>query len=204
MTHYMDIVIKDGHIMHELHARLLFITHQLVTGDTPVPCHVDFPGYSQRAGLGFVFRAFASADALEAFALKAAPLSNTELVRCMPIHRVPENVKEWVLCRKVRPEKLGGLADKPSPSWLRRLKRRAEARGEVFNEAEARQHWEAKSKKGKYDMLPYVPMASFSTNTKFYLSIERKLVSQPDAIGAGGGYGLGTAVPLIERPELAS
>jgi len=204
LSHYMDIVIQDGHIHFELHARLLFIAHQLAGAEVPVPCAVDSPGYHRQHGLGFIMRVFAPGDVLEAFQLKAMPLINTELVEAKPIHRIPEQVARFVRCTSLRDVKVQSRSENPTPSWMRREIAFRQRKGHAdFGETEARELWRKRATKGGVRHAPFVQMRSFSNATGFRLYIDRRSVSADAPTGAGKGYGLGYVVPdLSETGEV--
>lgn len=198
-THFMDIVIKDGAIIYQLYARLLFIAHQMATGEVPTPCAIDFPGYHRQNGLGFKARVFASGDVLEAFRLKASPLLNVNLIEAQPIRRVPDNIERYVQSRSIKEAALQSKSTKPTPSWMRREMARHARRGESeVSEEVVRERWRKRALRSKVKSAPFVPMHSFSSQRSFSLYIDRQSVSADAPMRAGAGYGLGYVVPDID------
>lgn len=171
---YLDISIRAGNIAYELFARLLTAVHHHITAGNNVA--VSFPDWKGTPGdFGLVFRVFGSESELKTYLLRIAILNREELLtigHCLP---VPETDRYVVFARD-------RSVDKFSDANVRRLKRRAEARGELFS-----------LKEQTYSVPHYLPMLSTTSGKPFHLFV-KKYPGGKACIG-GKQYGLGYVVP---------
>ncbi|CAM3864664.1 type I-F CRISPR-associated endoribonuclease Cas6/Csy4 [Vreelandella rituensis] len=198
MSHYLDIVIRDGALAAELHGRLLWIVHQLRSASEPHHIGVDFPGYHSH-GMGFSFRAFAEPMALARIVAMATKLEDIGLIGIQSIRPVPENVTEYVVCSRLAK----GDSRKYSPSRLQRYARRAIARGEAPPDLPQTATGGIRAENQYPHPRQFVVMASQSSSSpeNYTLAISRTPARSSDnaTVGPGAAYGLGIPVPLVSE-----
>lgn len=175
-SHYLDILLREPTIGHELHARLLVAAHfRIANGDELA---VSWPDFRNTPGeFGLLFRVFGSAQALGSYIEAIAPLTAGQLVRLFPVSPVPD------VTGKVCFERERTLEKQFSPSRAARRQRRALARGEA-----APPVTQTSAARPKH----FLWMQSKTTEQTFALSIVRKPSGSADG---GRNYGLGFELP---------
>lgn len=176
-THYVDLMIREGSVAHDLHARLLLAVHQKVAaGETLAaawPDWRDLPGE-----FGLVFRVFGSNAALASYLGTVTPLATAGLLRLYPVQPVPETATSVRYLRDRSHDKL-------SPAAARRLARRATARGETWQSTHDGNPRDA----GNHYLV--IPSVSQQQLFRFYIRRDRARGSDT----SGAHYGLGHALP---------
>lgn len=175
-SHYLDILLREPTIGHDLHARLLAAAHfRIANGDTLA---VSWPDWRNTPGeFGLLFRVFGTEKALDSYKEAIGQLISAQLVRLFGISPVPDATGKVCFERERNTEK------KFSPSRALRRQTRALARGE-----------EVPLQKQTNAPRPnhYLWMQSKTTQKNFALSIVRK----PSGSAEGGrNYGLGFELP---------
>lgn len=177
-THYVDLMIREGAIAHDLYARLLLAVHyQNVSG---AGLAVSWPDWKNNPGeFGLLCRVFGNKeDQLATYLETVNPLIAASLIRAFPIAPVP--ITERTVCfRRDRSH------DKLSPSAARRLTARAAERGAVW----ASTHDGKPRNAGDH----YLTIPSVSKKQTFRLYIRRDATDRADV--AGSAYGLGYGLP---------
>lgn len=177
-SHYVDIMIREGVLAHELHARLLLAVHYRVAA-AGGKLAVAWPDWRDRPGeFGLLFRVFGAEDALSGYLETIAPLAVAALVRPYPVLPVPGSA---ATVRYLRDRSY----DKLSPSAARRLAERAAARGETWKSTHA------DNVRSGGDHYLTIPSASRNQMFRCYVRRDRGAV---DAT-SGSSYGLGYALP---------
>lgn len=177
-SHYADLMIREGGVAAELHARMLLVVHQQASAGKALAA--AWPDWREQPGeFGLVFRVFGDAPALASYLDAVAPLATAELVRAYPALPVPETAKAVRFLRDRSHDKL-------SPAAARRLAKRAAARGETW----ASTHDGKSRDAGDH----YLVLPSISQQQMFRLYIRRSRKSREDA-GSGRQYGLGHVLP---------
>jgi CRISPR-associated endoribonuclease Cas6/Csy4 subtype I-F len=171
---YVDIRIHAGNIVHELLGRLVTAAHYDINAGNQLA--ISFPDWKGTPGdFGFVFRVFGSETAIQTYLKRVSILDREELLSISNCTAVPE-VDQFIVFARDR------SVDKFSDSYVRRLKRRAEKRGESFQ------------LETKDCSIPhYLPMYSHTSGKPFHLFV-KKLIGRKEYSG-GNNYGLGFAVP---------
>jgi CRISPR-associated endoribonuclease Cas6/Csy4 subtype I-F len=176
-SHYVDLMIREGTVAHELHARLLLAVHQKVAAGETLA--VTWPDWRSRPGeFGLIFRVFGSEEHLASYLKTVGPLSVAELMRFYPVLPVPETSS---VVRFVRDRS----HDKLSPTAARRLARRAAERGEIWQSTHNGKPREAG------DHYLTIPSSSQQQVFRFYILRDGGTGTDP----AGASYGLGHALP---------
>jgi uncharacterized protein YfaA (DUF2138 family) len=133
---YMDILIREAKIFHNLHARLLHAVHQVQTDDAALA--VAFPDWKASPGeFGLLFRVLSPEHRLlEAYRNHIDKLVKYELVRLFPI--LPAPVTNKTVCF-ARDQALG----KFSQAAARRRERRGNGGGIPMQRAQTATatHW---------------------------------------------------------------
>lgn len=177
LTHYVDLMIREGSVAHELHARMFLAVHQRVAaGDALAAAWPDWRG--QPGEFGLVFRVFGNEVQLASYLGVVAPLVAAGLVRAYPVLPVPDRPATVRFLRDRSHDKL-------SPAAARRLTRRAAARGEAWQSTQQGKPRDA----GDH----YLDIPSTSQQQMFRFYIRRDRASDGDRGGAS--YGLGHALP---------
>lgn len=176
-THYVDLMIREGEIAHDLFSRLLLaLHHRNVAGGGLA---IAWPDWRSRPGeFGLLCRVFGDEVQLAAYLDYVEPLVAANLVRAYPVTPVPETERKVRFVRDRSHDKL-------SPSAARRLAARASARGEVWVSAQ-----DGKPRKAGDH---YLAIQSASKAQAFRLYIRRDEASKSDPTGAN--YGLGYVLP---------
>ena len=175
-SHYLDILLREPTIGHQLHARLLLAAHaRIANGDAFA---VSWPDWRQTPGeFGLMFRVFGEPSSLANYAQAVAVLVERGLIRLFPVAVVPETSASVCFVRD------RGV-DKTAPSRLARLRARAAARGEPGPEIPV----DSKARRPRH----FLWMQSTTTGQNFALSIVRQQTSKADGARS---YGLGVQVP---------
>lgn len=175
LSHYLDIVIKRAEVGRQLHARLLMAVH--LCNPQASGLAVSWPDWGHFGGdFGLVMRILGPEDSLAQVQEKIAGLVEAKLVFCLAINTIPETSE--TVCYK-RDRSFESL----SPCRVRRLKRRAEGRGETC---------ELEPKLGEVDH--WLPMQSLSTKNTFSLGI-KKVNARDAGAEISDSYGLAVRVP---------
>ncbi|MDT8925211.1 type I-F CRISPR-associated endoribonuclease Cas6/Csy4 [Pseudomonas taiwanensis] len=175
LSHYLDIVIKRAEVGRELHARLLMAVH--LCNPQASSLAVSWPDWGHFGGdFGLVMRVLGPEHSLAQVKAKIAGLVEAKLVFCSASNTIPETVE--TVCYK-RDRSFESL----SACRIRRLKRRAEARGETL---------ELEPSLGTIDH--WLPMQSHSTQNAFSLGIQ-KVNARSAGAESVDSYGLGMRVP---------
>lgn len=175
-THYLDMMIREATISHDLHSRLLTAVHfQIKAGHT---LGVTWPDWKGTPGeFGLLFRAFGEPPALQAFHEMIQPLLKANLIRAFPMSSVPDTDARVLFARDRK-------LDKFSPS--------SEARR--ISRAGDRQTLSTEQKPVRPSKRPhFLPMLSHTTSRSFLIYIT-KHSSTSDRPG-GREYGLGKSLP---------
>lgn len=177
-SHYIDVMLREGGIAHDLHARLLLAAHfRIAAGDKLAVAWPDWRDH-QPGEFGLLCRVFGVPDALASYGELIAPLGHAQLVRTFPVQAVPDTPSQISFVRNRR-------QDKFSPSAAARLTRRAEARGET---------WKGPSRcPPDPEIAHFLSIPSTSAQRTFRLYVSRVTGSQ-EARG-GEAYGLGMVIP---------
>ncbi len=175
-SHYLDILLREPTIGHQLHARLLSAAHaRIANGDDLA---VSWPDWRQTPGeFGLMFRVFGQPSALTNYTQAVDVLVERGLIRLFPVAAVPETRASVCFARD------RGV-DKSAPSRLARLRARAAARGESIPEFQQ----EGKARRPRH----FLWMQSTTTGQNFALSIVRQPTGKTDDASS---YGLGVLVP---------
>ena len=177
LSHYLDIVIKRPEVGRQLHARLLMAVH--LCNPQASGLAVTWPDWGHFGGdFGLVLRVLGSEDALSLIKTKVAGLVDAKLVFCLAINSIPATSE--TVCYK-RDRSFESL----SACRVRRLKKRAEGRGEDFS---------LEPSLGEVDH--WLPMQSLSTQNNFTLGI-KKVCVRSAAAETVDSYGLGLRVPAF-------
>lgn len=175
-THYLDIMIREAAVSHDLHARLLTAVHYKIKEGCRLG--VTWPDWRGEPGeFGLLFRVFGDQGGLAGVQTMIDPLVKAGLVRPFPVMAVPETTARVAF---IRDRKL----DKFSPSRAVRRKRRAAGRGEAIVETQ-----DSRPEKRPH----FLKMLSHTTSLSFLLYVTRR----PGAADRQGGneYGLGRSLP---------
>ena len=174
-THYLDIMIREATISHDLHARLLRSVHyQIKAGHV---LGVTWPDWKGSQGeFGLLFRVFGDTNGLEAVVAQIDPLCKTGLIRPFPVSAVPDVEARIAFVRD-------RSIDKFSPSRAVRRDKRAGGQGEPETIRDVRP-----------EKIPhYLPMLSHTTTRSFLVYITKRSV--PSDRQGGREYGLGRSLP---------
>ncbi len=175
-SHYLDILLREPTIGHQLHARLLSAAHARIANGDDIA--VSWPDWRTTPGeFGLMFRVFGLPSALTNYTTAVGALVERGLIRLFPVATVPETSASVCFARD------RGV-DKASPSRLTRLRARAAARGETVPP----EMLEVKAARPRH----FLWMQSTTTGQNFSLSIVRQPSSKADG---GRNYGLGLQVP---------
>lgn len=175
-SHYLDVLLRQGEVAHEIHARLLLRVHQGNAHGLKLSC--AWPDWHERPGeFGMLFRVFGSTPHLDQYVRTIAPLVRAGFVQDSVVRPVPEEVSQILFVRDRRP-------DKKSPSAAVRLARRAAARGEAAH---------GQSASGPVTPPHFLILPSQSGSRLFRMNIRR--LSHGHPARGGDGYGLGSPVP---------
>ena len=174
-SHYIDIMLREATVAHDLHARLLHCVHMKNAVGAGIAC--AWPDWDEKHGeFGLLFRAFGNETELEDFAKSIAPLAQANLIRIDPIMLVPATTTYVTFVRNRYPDKNG-------ESRRKRMERRAASQGRTIQSMTARE----------IDTTCHylnVPSKSFGGMIRIHI---RRIGSQ-DYTG-GKAYGLGVTVP---------
>lgn len=177
-SHYLDIVIKRADVGRELHARLLMALHLQSPQQSNLA--VTWPDWGTWGGeFGLIFRVFGEPQALLDFKARIEPLIQHQLVLALAINPVPA-FEHLVMFKRDR------RFENTSPCHVRRLKRRAEQRGETLE-------LEPKTQKCEH----WIEMQSLSTRSAFRFGIKRTAADSAQAQDTVDSYGLGAALPAF-------
>ena len=181
ITHYVDLAPGSGRILFEVYGRILMVVH--LTAKAGFPVAVDWPMMKdQRGGFGPVMRLLGEQEAVERCLGYRSPLVTAGLVlKLSETEPVPANATFTYGYRRSR------KADKGSPSHLRRLERRALARGEPSPDISC--DWI----QARYA----VPMQSRTSGQNFHLFIKRVPAASLTE-GNPCSYGLGVLIPRFD------
>ena len=172
MTHYLDLMLREPEVSHQIHARLLTaVHHRIRAGDTLCVSWPDFKGTPGEFGL--LFRVFGDQTALQSYSEAVSPLVKGTLVRAYPIALVPEHTERVSFIRD-------RSLDKHSPSTISRQRQFVESQGNTWTPAAPptrRPH--------------FLVMQSITTGETFSLYVRLSKTSG----GGGASYGLGQLVP---------
>lgn len=175
-SHYLDMMIREATISHDLHARLLTAVHyQIKAGHS---LGVTWPDWKGTPGeFGLLFRVFGDPSGLQAFLGLIEPLLKANLIRAFPVSAVPETDSRVLFARDRK-------LDKFSPSSETRRNNRAGDQRAVSPE----QKPVRPSKKPHF-----LPMLSHTTSRSFLIYITKHSTT----IDRQGGreYGLGQSLP---------
>lgn len=190
LTHYQDVVIRDGALLRELMGRIVWANH-----DAGQICVVDFPGLSP-SGLGFVARLFGDEEAVLALRQKLQPLADHKLVGLPTTLAVPATVTQWGVTyrsnqrrspsrerrHRARAAKRAQQAGLPAPEWSE------PPQGRAFANNEHSIRMQSKTSGGEV----------------FPMAISRMIIRDSSVAAttrlAGKSYGLGMPVPVIGVP----
>lgn len=180
LTHYVDIMIREGAICHQLHARLLMGVHYGIN-NSGLALAASWPDWKAQPGeFGLLFRVFGDESGVKSYLDLVDPLLAAGLVRAFPIAPVPDTKGRVVFVRERQMDKL-------SPSRTARRVRRAAARGES---TDAASNVEAsRPQKSPH----FLRLNSTSTGHEFCLFVSRRSSATESA--GGQSYGLGLALP---------
>ena len=177
-SHYVDIMIREGGLAHELHARLLLAIHYR-SAASGVKLAAAWPDWRDRPGeFGLLFRVFGTEETLSGYLETIAPLAAAALVRPYPVMPVPESATTVRYLRDRSHDKL-------SPSAARRLAKRSSGRGETWQSTHA-----DKPRSGS-DHYLIIPSASRNQMFRCYVQRDRGPIDNT----SGANYGLGYALP---------
>ncbi|MBP3062041.1 CRISPR-associated protein (Cas_Csy4) [Ectopseudomonas chengduensis] len=177
LSHYIDLSHVGGPVRYELFGRVLKAAHLSVGEGQPIA--VDWPMWcEENGGFGPIMRLLGSQAAISHCLNLLDPLIEAGLLFMRgQVSEVPSLAKCLHGYRRSR------KPDRGSPSHLRRLERRALARGEVYQPASVWIH-----------STHSLPMQSKSTHQRFHIYIERV----PAIAVTGelpGSYGFGISLP---------
>lgn len=177
-SHYVDIMIREGGLAHELHARLLLAVHYR-SAASGIKLAAAWPDWRERPGeFGLLFRVFGTDETLSGYLETIAPLAVAALVRPYLMMPVPESA---ATVRYLRDRSL----DKLSPSAARRLAERAATRGETW------QSTHAEKPRSESDHYLTIPSASRNQMFRCYVRRDHGAIDTT----SGSSYGLGYALP---------
>ena len=175
--HYVDLMIREGGVAHELHARLLLALHYKVAGGAALAA--SWPDWRDQPGeFGLLFRVFGNEAHLKEYLEVVAPLVTAGLIRVFAVTPVPDTSAKVCFSRD-------RSHDAVSPSAARRLARRASDRGEVWQSTRDGQPREA----GDHYLI--IPSASQNRIFRMYVQRGRKAA----ASSTSASYGLGHLLP---------
>lgn len=178
LTHYIDLSHCGGPVLYELFGRVLKAAHLSAhDGQTIV---VDWPMWKDEPGVfGQTMRLLGPQASIEHCLAYIQPLLTAGLLakRC-EVSAVPDNAKLLHGYRRDR------KPDSGSPCHIRRLQRRAQARGEAFEDITA--PWIRANHS--------LPMQSATTGQRFHIYIER-VPAEALSGNTPNQYGFGLPVP---------
>lgn len=174
-THYTDLMIREGSVAHDLHARMLLAAHHAITKGSSLA--VAWPDWRDRPGeFGFLFRVLGNETALANYLDIVRPLDAAGLVRIYAPQCVPDGSDRVRFLRDRSHDKL-------SPSAVRRLTRRAVERGVVWSST-------ASQTRTAGDHFLTIPSTSQGQTFRLYVRRDRG-----DMDTSGANYGLGFSLP---------
>ncbi len=178
--YYVDVMIRMGDIIHDLHGRLLYLVHKIII-EEKIQLVVSWPDM-KATEFGFVFRVFGPDETLKKFVLSCQPMVTREMIRVYPISETPPHAKADHYFARDR------SVEKQTPGYLNRENERCKRRGvQVKTNANILQE----PKKS-----PYLPLQSGSTEKRFSIYIKKVSGMAPESSG-GNNYGLGLTVPIF-------
>jgi CRISPR-associated endoribonuclease Cas6/Csy4 subtype I-F len=158
-THYLDFTPKGAGVVYELYGRIVSCVHLNNSKDCNLA--VNWPHWSSSTGqFGSILRVFGKPEELLRLVKQLAGLIDSKLIDCGELASVPADapVSDWMFVRDRQ-------ASHSSPSYARRIARRAAAREEAIPtcslgaKALTVTHW--------------LPMQSVSTQQSYRMDIMR-------------------------------
>ncbi len=175
--HFVDVSPAVPGMLYELFARVLMAVHKRNASGAAVA--IDWPQWSG-CHLGSVMRLIGGQGELQALLILIAPLLESDLlILKQGVTAVPVDAK--VTHAFIRDQ------SQTSPSRVRRLARRAELRGEIFNFAEPQESFQN----------PALPVFSASSQQKFMLRVKRVDFVEGETPSSGRAFGLGFPIPTF-------
>ena len=97
--YYVDVMIRMGDIIHDLHGRLLYLVHKIII-EEKIQLVVSWPDMKAKE-FGFVFRVFGPDETLKKFVLSCQPMVTREMIRVYPISETPHTLKQIIILRGI-------------------------------------------------------------------------------------------------------
>lgn len=178
--YYVDVMIRMGDIIHDIHGRLLYMVHKIII-EEKIQLVVSWPDMKGNQ-FGFIFRVFGPEETLKRFVLNCQPMVSREMVRVYPIAETPSHAKNDHYFARDR------SVEKQTAGFLKRVNDRSKRRG-----VEVRSNVTMNEPK---KMSMYLPLQSGSTERSFSIYIKKVSGIAPESSG-GNNYGLGLNVPIF-------